>query len=91
VGRDVRHVTEDKVMKMVAVLCCVVGAGAVLYVAVFAQYVSGEPVDEVFFRKYWAAYVIGMALVWVGAGLAWPRHREPDREDAGDGEEGGVR
>ena len=68
-----RVVREDRVMKAVAVLCCVVGTAGVLYVAVYAQYILWEPVDVDFFYRYWAVYVIGMLLVWVGAGFAWPR------------------
>ena len=83
-----RPVTEEQVMKTVAVLCCVVGAGAVLYVSVFAPDVLSEPINEAFFRRYWAVYAIGMLLVWVGAILAWPprRRHEPNREDADNGE-----
>ena len=75
-------------MKAVAVLCCVVGTAGVLYVAVYAQYILWEPVDVDFFYRYWAVYVIGMLLVWVGAGFAWPRssrHRAPDEGERGDG------
>ncbi len=84
-----RPVTEEKVMKIVAVLCCLVGASAVIYVDVYAQYFLLEPVDEDFFRRYWAVFVIGMALVWVGAGLAWPRrHRGSEQEEDAADEEG---
>jgi hypothetical protein len=86
-----RHITEDKVMKVVAVLCCVIGVGAVLYVAVYAQYILEEPVDADFVYKYWAVYVVGMLLVWVGAGFAWPRgssQRASDQAASGTEEEG---
>src|SRR5919202_4862202 len=89
VGKDMRTVTEEKVMKIVAVLSCVVGASAVLYVDVYARYVLREPIDEDLFRRYWAVFVIGMALVWVGAGFAWPRrHRGSEQEEDAADEEG---
>lgn len=82
-------VREDKVTKAVAVLCCVVGTAAVLYVAVYAQYILWEPVDVDFFYRYWAVYAVGMLLVWVGAGFAWPlgsRHGSPDKDERSEGE-----
>lgn len=76
-------------MKAVAVLCCVVGTAAVLYVAVYAQYILWAPVDVDFFYRYWAVYAVGMLLVWVGAGFAWPRgsrHGSPDEDELSEGE-----
>ena len=60
--------------RVVAVICYLAGAGAVLEIAVLLPYFYPEHTQTWFAERYWPFLMLGFVLVGVAA-LLWPRGR----------------